>query len=292
MVRWTSAHLCWVVGAVGYGCCSDGEPTPPWQLVPDTAGPATDVAAAGDLGDVPLAPDASGPESDHGSVIAVDSKDPAGLPASCKESPGPSGVYTIAPPGQAPFQAYCEGDYDGGGWTRVAWVRGPTPMCAYTGQGDPQALLDGGDSTSVMPIEVSRAIPFHGEVMVAGGFPGTTAIWVFRSKAPGFTWEAVARGEIHNQNIIDYTVEGRKYADEFQPLVLQTEEQVNPPMLLGGRIKGTVIDSVVLGIGSYITGTFTQDEVCKKKAVGFPGLFSGTILAGPTWKMSAGVYIR
>ncbi len=128
-------------------------------------------------------------------------RDGGGGPASCAEvlaaSPGaPSGVYTIAPAGR-PFDAYCDMDGEGGGWTLAAkiisgasssWLYDSSWWTERSAPIDPSPDLSEEEARYepfvVMPFQTIRLVDDAGEREVHLDDEGTSLVALFSDTAP------------------------------------------------------------------------------------------------------------
>ncbi len=160
---------------VGHGACSAGETciaglcasasVDPATLLPDMPGHELDgLRDAGPRPDASVddaSADVGVRDGDFFDTGPVDANAPDGGdagapdPTSCRGrvASAPSGVARIdpdGPGGAAPFDAWCENQLDGGGWTLLAKVTGSSTLLGYDGVawlGDPRAAFGSIDAT-------------------------------------------------------------------------------------------------------------------------------------------------
>ena len=213
---------------------------------------------------------------------------------SCKElmQAEPSledGVYWLKPNDTAgTFKTWCHFSSSGGGWTRVASVRGDIPVCSYVeGAGTSTDLVSTGPTTGILAIAQAGSIPFGGELLVR--VSGTD--YQYLSADPSWSWTAVASGEINSQNVAVFEVQTAVNGLDTG-LVGYTSACISSgACLLGGTHDGTSDWGVVLGIGAYCTGTHKQDDTCLSKS-SLKGLFAGPVAGGGGWGSAGEIYIR
>jgi hypothetical protein len=202
-----------------------------------------------------------------------------------------SGVYwlKVGPADDQPFQVYCDMDTAGGGWARVAVVKSDIPICSYAeGYGDPEHLLNGGPSTSIMPLAISSLISFTKKELMVRRFNGHV---VFSSAHSLWAWKPVANGTINSDTVENFGVSYSHNGGPKGSLAPAKFPGLKGPLLLMGlNVGGTMTPS--LGVGAAYSGTFVQNDACITSGGFNTGLLGGNMLPSPIWGRKGDVFVR
>lgn len=203
-----------------------------------------------------------------------------------------SGVYWLKA-NDTVFKTWCEQSTMGGGWTRVAHVRGDIPMCSYVqAHGGPDDLATLTNTTGVLGLLTAQSIPFEkGEVLVI--FEGQGWYAFKGSTADGWSWPVVAQGLANSSNPEAYGVQGTNTGTEWVPVTFKGCTSDKGPCLLGGNHGTTGEFGAVLGIGKY-HGADKLDDACKSASKTNKGMLKGKAVTGGTnaWGQKGAIYLR
>lgn len=200
-----------------------------------------------------------------------------------------SGPYHLRVGGET-VQVYCEMSFAEGGWTRIATVDGTLALCNLAAATGTAAAVAAGTGNAWLAASVVDQIPWQREVLL---YDSSTNWTRFTSNHADWKWSNVANGTVHTHTVDTYGVSawsdgGTGYAALTDGTGCQPSASWPGYCMLGGN--EAVGWTVILGIGRYARGAFTQDASCQALSDDWWGLYGGAGVG--SWGQDGQVYIR